>query len=305
MCPDGHIIARLNISTTGRPSDDSKVECSSDETKITHGLWRIKPFDAWSSTFPSLPSLVNVLPGPQHLVSDIDTFIFDPQNLDTITVAFRPNDARSDLFTTTNKIYSVCGSSVETIVDPIKCEMKGVFTPLACVGSSLFFSFSSPSEWGDLYVYNRGQQSTQRLTHTMPLSTKAKLSAPQEIIITNPRDGTQIPTLIYYPSSIPASATSTSSVDLLSLPSLVWVRGGPMAFSRYDYTPHLNWYVFDYCEKMFFTYFSLVSHFQTSKQIPAISLNYFNVIFSVGWRTRAILLPFRTTGEAQELVFIT
>jgi hypothetical protein len=76
----------------------------------------------------------------------------------------------------------------------------------------------SPVEWGDLYAQRLSPPGPSlRLTHTMPLGLRAKLSPPQEITIGG------LHALLYAPVGV-----SQGDVALSELQPLVWAHGGPM-----------------------------------------------------------------------------
>ena len=101
---------------------------------------------------------------------------------------------------------------------------KGCHVPIALVGTTLVYHFRSPTEAGDLWVHDRVQASTVRVTHTMPVSLRAKLSPPEELCIAGRH------ALLYRPPPSEAPA-----------PAIVWAHGEPMTVFSYDFNPIAAW----------------------------------------------------------------
>ena len=93
---------------------------------------------------------------------------------------------------------------------------------------SILFRLQSPTEWGDLYSYERNTDSlthrTSRRTFTMPRALAAKVRAPTEAVLD---DGCHA--LIY----LPAKPGVVRAV--------CWGHGGPMANHAYEFAPSFNW----------------------------------------------------------------
>ena len=111
---------------------------------------------------------------------------------------------------------------------------KGCHVPVAlAVGGDLVYHFRSPMEAGDLWrcttspgASPAASRSADRLTHTMPPAMRAKLSAPEELVV----GGRHV--LLFRP---PPDASGAPK------PALVWAHGGPMTAVSFDYNPIAAW----------------------------------------------------------------
>ncbi|HEX2195083.1 MAG TPA: S9 family peptidase [Candidatus Limnocylindria bacterium] len=71
----------------------------------------------------------------------------------------------------------------------------------------------------------------QRLTWSAPVELERKLRPPEEVVVTG-LEGQRVHALVYLPADHQAGRR---------YPPIVWVRGGPTGFSRYDFAPLLSW----------------------------------------------------------------
>jgi dipeptidyl aminopeptidase/acylaminoacyl peptidase len=111
-------------------------------------------------------------------------------------------------------------------------KQPGVNVPLGWSKDDwIYYWHSSPVEPGDLWRVSANDKVTQRLTWSAAVGLEKKLRAPEEVHITN-KDGTQIPSLIYKPAY---------SSEKKKYPAIVWIHGGPVYMSRYDFNPLYNW----------------------------------------------------------------
>lgn len=71
----------------------------------------------------------------------------------------------------------------------------------------------------------------RRLTWSAPVELVRKLRPPEEVVITG-AEGQRMTALVYLPAD---------HQEGRRYPPIVWMRGGPTGFSRYDYAPLLTW----------------------------------------------------------------
>jgi dipeptidyl aminopeptidase/acylaminoacyl peptidase len=96
---------------------------------------------------------------------------------------------------------------------------------------------SSPTEPGDLWAIstepsgNEAVGRGRRLTWSAPAELERKLRPPEEVILTG-SEGQRVHALVYLP---------VDHQEGQRYPPIVWVRGGPTGFSRFDYAPQLSW----------------------------------------------------------------
>lgn len=108
---------------------------------------------------------------------------------------------------------------------------SGVNVPLAVSNDNrVFYWHSSPTEPGDLWVTKLEGDETTRLTRSAPIELERKLRPPKEVTVSN-ADGTNVPTLIYFPAFYQEGER---------YPAIVWIRGGPISVAR-DFYPFYNW----------------------------------------------------------------
>ncbi|HEX2324657.1 MAG TPA: prolyl oligopeptidase family serine peptidase, partial [Chloroflexota bacterium] len=108
---------------------------------------------------------------------------------------------------------------------------------------------SSPTEPGDLWAISTeppaltgpgapsaasegaGAGGARRLTWSAPAEVERKLRPPEEAVLTG-AEGQRVHALVYLPAGHQEGQRH---------PPIVWVRGGPTGFSRFDYAPLLSW----------------------------------------------------------------
>eukprot|EP00966_Prymnesium_polylepis_P146139 3375537-Prymnesium_polylepis.1 len=222
---DGRIVARLNLAST----------CKTSLSAATHGLWTLDPKDiATSSHGEPAWALAHVCPAlGEHGGYDVcsssyanahgvrEGFVLDGSR-ETLVFTARSHDPARGM---ADALFKVAASDLgKAAASPYSEEAtgKGCHVPIALGGGTLVYHFRSPTEAGDLWKHDG--HGSARLTHTMPVALRAKLSAPEERVI----DGRHA--LLFRPP--PSDAPQ---------PALVWAHGGPMAAFSFDYNPIAAW----------------------------------------------------------------
>jgi len=108
---------------------------------------------------------------------------------------------------------------------------KGCKIAVAIGENSIVYHHRSPTETGDLWMsgFDLSPGKKARLTETMPLSLKCKLTTPTEVTIYN------------HANDLPIHAQIFKPAGEGPLQPLLWLHGGPMAQFSFDYNPLLVW----------------------------------------------------------------
>ena len=245
---DGRVVARLNLS-----SGEAKV--GGMPRQVTHGLWLLDlkglataPVAAPMEWAP-LQLQVNFGGkkswGPEsvdeHGTYDAcstsygnghgvrEGFVLDPAR-QRMALTARPHDPARGM---SDRLYLV---DFEKGPEHANIQQKGCYVPVALAeGGELVYHFRSPTEAGDLWKCTthasldaRSETSADRLTHTMPPALRAKLSAPEELVVGGRH------ALLFRPPPDTSGAPK---------PGLVWAHGGPMTAVGFDYNPIAAWCV--------------------------------------------------------------
>ena len=245
---DGTVVARLNLSS-------SEAKVGGMPRHVTHGLWQLDlkglastPADAPMEWTP-LQLRVNFggkkLWGPEsvdeHGTYDVcstsygnahgvrEGFVLDPTR-QRMAFTARPHDPAHGM---SDRLYLI---DFEKGPEHANIQQKGCYVPVALAeGGELVYHFRSPTEAGDLWKCTTwssnsldasSETSADRLTHTMPPALRAKLSAPDELLV----GGRHV--LLFRP---PPDASGAPK------PALVWAHGGPMTAVGFDYNPIATW----------------------------------------------------------------
>jgi len=118
----------------------------------------------------------------------------------------------------------------------------------------IFYWYASPTDPGDVrsvkvsrepgaHRVDGAQQvpevtEARRLTWSAPAELTRKLRAPEEVTFRSP-DGTPISALVYLPAY--HDEHQAEDRDGARYPPVVWIRGGPTAFSRYTFSAFPQW----------------------------------------------------------------
>jgi hypothetical protein len=247
---DGRLVARLNLAS-------GSDEAGGMPRDVTHGLWLLDarnvrtPADLTSKSGWA-PLHVDASLG-EHGTYDVcsssyanahgvrEGFILDPTR-NVLVCTARSHDPALGM---SDRLYLVTIPGLvpapATIPPkaPIRTSAKGCHVPVAFSFPTLVYHFRSPTEAGDLWATQLDASAAVpdvseasaapsapavRRTFTMPVSLRAKLTPPEELLI-NGRHA-----LLYRP---PTSDTPS--------PAIVWAHGGPMAAFAYDYNPIASW----------------------------------------------------------------
>ena len=228
-------------------------------TAVTHGLWLLDPKElpkqlllqnrptvrpvppsAWAKVLlsqcpelgPTLGEhggydLCSTSYGNAHGVRE--GFVLDPTR-QRMAFTARPHDPAHGM---SDRLYLI---DFEKGPEHANIQQKGCYVPVALAeGGDLVYHFRSPTEAGDLWKCTTwssnsldasSETSADRLTHTMPPALRAKLSAPDELVV----GGRHV--LLFRP---PPDASGAPK------PALVWAHGGPMTAVGFDYNPIAAW----------------------------------------------------------------
>ena len=235
---DGRLVARLNLAAGA--------------SAVTHGLWTLD--------VESLPrSLDSPLPQwePLHACATLgehgayDVCSSSYANAHGVKEGFILDRARKVLAFTARSHDPARGMADQVFVVPVTskphrtsvCGLtlasgKGCHVPVALAGDTLVYHFRSPTEAGDLWAHGLSSAvaldcvdaegaapSAVRLTSTMPIALRAKLTHPPEEVVIGGQHA-----LLYRPAPSDTPA-----------PAIVWAHGGPMAAFSFDYNPIASW----------------------------------------------------------------
>jgi len=236
----GQILARLNLAR-------GEAEAGGMPRDVTHGLWLLMT-GAFGATSASCASWVPIADGihprgwGKHGSYDVcsssygnahgvpEGFILD-QKRETIAFTVRSHDPQCGM---TDMIHVV--PTAELVSGPQSGKTPTGITgggnvPVALTGKTLIFHFRNPQNWGDLWQADPPDADVgippTPLTRTMPVSLRAKLTLPEELVIGGRH------ALLYRPSGEAAPPQGH--------PALVWAHGGPMTAFGFDYNPIAAW----------------------------------------------------------------
>jgi hypothetical protein len=239
---DGRLVARLNLSAGG-------AEAGGMPRQVTHGLWLLEPKGLRSSApvdapveWAPLQLRVNVGGKESETVAEHgaydacstsygnghgvrEGFVLDPTR-QRMAVTARPHEPAHGM---SDSLYLI---DFDKGAVHVPIEHKGCYVPVALAeAGELVYHFRSPTEAGDLWKCTTSLEASsktcaERLTHTMPPALRAKLTAPEELLV-----GGRL-ALLYRP---PPDASAAPK------PSLVWAHGGPMTAVGFDYNPTAAW----------------------------------------------------------------
>lgn len=198
--------------------------------------------DDWSANNRELLRINNVTPG------DVDSVVLrDNGGEMAYTIN---NEGFSRLFV--RRIETGGKPLISTVAirpGSIQLPGKGIVGGLTFSrdGSKLGFSYSSSTQNGDIWIYDRKTMKLARLTNSDAAGIDAKSFVEPELIKFKTFDGREIPAWYYKPKKADLSGAGSmvarSGVLNAKLPVIVSVHGGPEGQSRPGFNPLFQYYL--------------------------------------------------------------
>ncbi|MGD9589225.1 MAG: prolyl oligopeptidase family serine peptidase [Pyrinomonadaceae bacterium] len=144
-------------------------------------------------------------------------------------------------------------SNVAKTAEQIKLPAQGIVggTAFSKDGSKLAFSFSSPTNNGDVWLYDIKSRKLSQVTQSDRAGIDPKTFVPPELIKFKTFDGREIPAWYYKPKGLQAVANNLGSMASRSgileanspVPVIVSVHGGPEGQSRPGFNALFQYYL--------------------------------------------------------------